>query len=393
MLAIAFLVQDHLSVPQADDPHFLALASARPFDEILRFGVNKERLYIAWLRALVLVLEGHATVEFANAAILAVASALLFLNWLKRLRISTLPAIGAALLLGGGFLSLGVWPRNGMFGFVVYLAFAVPALAQSTPGRRFGVIVLGCVAASLARPEYALGLPIAVGLGLAMIASRRSGWRDLGFLGAAVGLSALTAVTVGLPFFSNADRAQFALSQHFALNWTSWHEPIAVNPWIEHERVWAEQFGGATGLLSALGNNPGAMALHLAHNTVRAVPLVLLTSVSPVRTDLVPAPVDLADWLPLLPILLLVLWAARRGARAASPERLRGAYTALSIWIPAILPTLAETVILYPRYHYLFAMNAAWLTLLALLLSRESGGRCSPRIHRPSSSRASEPVA
>jgi hypothetical protein len=284
------------------EPFYIQMAQ-RPLLNILSEDPAWGPLYAVWLKPFVAALGDPVTVYTANLYGLSVGVSVLIYLYVLLLTRRAAVGVGAALF----FLvcDFNVPLSSKVSGFALMIVLAGLAVSELLPAgaRRMSVAAAGVLLASYARPEL---YPAALCLCLAAVWCARTelgesgrlsdlaarsdqreraiettpaagpGWSVL--LWPATGLASISilAFWVGTPLFSpyhSSGRLLTAFREHFAWNWSRWH-----NESPDFFSIWEHEFGGAQTTLQALRNNPGAVAHHLIDNLLGTVNLMATTA-------------------------------------------------------------------------------------------------------------------
>ena len=324
-------------------------------------------LYPLWYRALSVVEPDPVRLYFLNWFVLTAslplllyalarrsgaplaASAIVAVAWSTSSAVMTWPFVSkfAALVLGLGALGATLIRDRRIAAAVTALALALTAYARAelaVPSFAFaGVLALWSI--------WSIGKTFR---GPSTRARRTQRRRSL------LALAICIAAPLGLrAFFGDphqGGRAFFAFGQHYALNVVE-AKHLTVDPWPIWDRFVREAFPHATTISEALKENPEAFLWHIRRNAStwsRALEELLapMHHVPWTIERLVTGAVDLVF---LGGLVALVF---RR-------ERLDRRFVA---WLPLLaviaLTTMASTLLVYPREHYLLPL--AWLGLAAL---------------------------
>lgn len=319
-------------------------------------------LYPAWYRLLSVFQPDRLQLYFLNWFVLTAALPIA-LYALARRSGATLAAAAAIAAAWSVSSSAMTWPFVTKF---TALLLAVGAFAATFARDRRIAALIGSVTLSLAayaRAELTMFAhayaAIVATWGLASFLRRSRPWR-MRWPGLAVALAAIaTAALLRLRFGDTGtwNRAYFAFAQHYALNLVE-DGRLAIDPWTNWHTLSRPSFPHANTVLDALKENPTAFAWHVTRN-VKTIPVTLDELFKPLRH--VPVPVrnlaTLAFDLALVAGALgFVFFRARR------PGRVR-------LWLPLLVlvgaSTLASSLVVYPRQHYVLPFCAIGTAALA----------------------------
>jgi hypothetical protein len=248
---------------------------------------------------------------------------------------------------------IDVWP------FVTFLATSVLALGAALASRcrpgpmAWAVLGLTLLVAGYVRPEAYVAFACFCLAGLAgalWVLRYRPQWRPS--LAAAVLLVLLPALAlgkwVGVPM--GGGRAFFAFGQHYSLNVTHVRH-LSCDPWVDWERNFRQDFGGAQTFAQALQANPRAFLWHVGVN-VRTLPGALLKLVVP-NLELY----RIFFWglcgVLILAVVLGGIGVCRRLAAGGPGEDRRGLLRALLLLGFVLVPTTTTILLIHPRVHHL----------------------------------------
>jgi len=348
------------------EPFYIDMAQ-RPVSRILTENPAWGPLYALWLKPWVAVLHDPVAVYTANLYALSFGVSVLIYVYLLLLTRRATVGLGAALFFLVSDLNVPLYSKVSGFALMMVLAGFTVSEAMPAGGPRMTAAATGMVFAAYARPEF-----YPAGLGLCLVALWRAG-SAVGAAGRRILLWPVTllafilflALGTGAPIFSpgrDNSRSFMAFREHFAWNWTRWHDQGR-----DFSSIWQQEFGGARTLLRAFLNNPGAVLHHLLDNFLGTVRFmagaafdhypVLAPATSPalVRTEnlLVSAAVFGS-------LVLVVVRPRLRRAMADRYGHVLLPYAAL-----AMCSLVAATVI-YPCTYYLI-IPGVLLTLAAAL--------------------------
>jgi len=159
-------------------------------------------------------------------------------------------------------------------------------------------------------------------------------------------------------------RSVYAFGQHYARNQACLHLDWAVG--LHWEEVLQQEFGGADSLLRAVRANPGAVIRHVRCNVqtfAQQLPLLLVRSAFGGERLLLRLFVGGMVWLALA--RWRWFWAR---VRASWQDGM------LLIGVLSLLPFLLDTLLIYPREHYLTALILPFWVLLAAVFGPQEGG-------------------
>lgn len=249
------------------DSYYIQMAQ-RPLASILAEAPAWGPLYAVWLKPFTAALGDPLAVYAANVYALSFGVSLLIYLYLLLLTRRVAVAAGAALF----FLpcDLNVPLSNKVSGFALMVTLAGLTASELAPAgaRRMSVAAAGILFASYVRPEF---YPAALALCLAAAWMARkefheSGRRTLLWPGTVGAALLLGAVWPGPPLSagdSSSGRLFMALREHFAWNWSSWH-----NQGRDVFSIWGQEFGGAESTLAAFLTNPWALLHHVLNNVL-----------------------------------------------------------------------------------------------------------------------------
>lgn len=254
----------------AMDPYYIDLAQ-RPVTDILHSDPSWGPLFALWLKPLVTLLGDPLHVYFANVAALSVAVSVAIYAYL--LLLTRRAAVAAAGSLSFLISTWNVPIDSKVSNFALLVVIGGLAAAEAVPvgARRMSVAGLAVLLASYARPELYPAAPVfaAAALWLAR-ADDRGAW--MWAIAASIAILA-PVVWTGTPASGRndgADRLLQSLQEHFAWNWNQWHDAHA-----SALSIWRQEFGAADTALAAVLANPGAVARHVADNTLGALRLIV----------------------------------------------------------------------------------------------------------------------
>ncbi|WP_207478599.1 hypothetical protein [Arenibaculum pallidiluteum] len=378
VLGLFWLAEGTLGIPQADDPGYQSVVG-RTVADVLAASPDGSRAYILWYKLLALIDSGTSGLTALNAVLLGTALAVLVFLHVSQASGSWWTGLAIGSVVACSYLNLGGWPKVSHFALAIVLLGLVLGGRMERPAAQFGILAAALLAGSMARPELLIGFAMALALCVAWpVLERRD--RKFGLMVAAALLAAagLTHILIGLPMTSSGVRTGVALSQHFALNWVGW-EGSPRDPWLEHEAIWRDVFGGARGLLEAWEAHPSAMARHLGENLVRTLAMPVAAAFAPAAAPIEVAPVLLwRPWLAagyILGAAFLVVSIAAYWSRALLQERGRTILCEALKLSCVVLPAMLSSILIYPRYHYMLGIALPLLMMGGLGIGLRWGGR------------------
>lgn len=334
-LGFAWLWQD---IGFFDETIYLAQAAMLSPEWLLN-GLEKAPLYAGWYKLLSWFCPDPLQRYFLSWALLVGVTLLLPLlfrlqgAWLYALALACLPIFR-------------IWPYVSLPVAIILLIGLLLVLRHRLSSRAaITMVLMACVLAAYVRSEYAYGVFCACGayaVSLIFTGNRTGRARQL------LLLTLLLGVSIGMAHvqrLSDTGRSGVAFAQHVNLRAFERGE-LAANPWTSDHAL--REFGlGAgqnaatvsSGLGSFLRADPQRFAHHLLLNLL-----------------------DPRAWLLTATVLLLTLWPWLRPGH----RELRSASLYVGL---ASLPTLAATVLIYPRLHYAVSV-LPMLVVMAILLLR-----------------------
>mgnify|MGYP000529399046 CR=1 FL=1 len=355
-LGLALLWQD---IGFYDETIYLAQA-AMVTPEWLLSGLEKAPLYAGWYKLLGLACPNPVQLYFLSWGVLA--GLILMLPLLFRLPGAWLYAFALACLP-----IFRIWPYVSLPVAVILLVGLLLVLQ-----RRLSMVmstamaVVACILAAYVRSEYVYGIFCAFA---AFAVVSLCDWRQADKARRLPLLLVLFGLTVWMAHvqqLSDTGRSGIAFAQHVNLRASERGELVGTNPWTSDHAL--REFNIDTGHNAA--NTSASVADFMRANPQRFAHHLWLNLL------------DLRTLLLTATILLLVLWPWWRGGHAA----LRPA----SIYVGLVsLPTLAATLLIYPRLHYAVSILPL-LVVLALLLLRPQ--RLLKLVHAPWLLLAASPV-
>jgi hypothetical protein len=359
------------------DPLYIRIAR-RPLAGILSEEPGWGPLYSVWLKPMVAVLADPVAVYTANIYALSLGiSLLIYLHLLLATRRAA-PAVGAALFFLISDFNVPLSSKVSGFALLVVLAGLTASLLLKSGARRTSVVALGVLLASYARPEL---YPAALCL---IVLALFSGYREQRASGAtvllwpALGLAAivLLALWLGTPIFSprhGGERFMLAFREHFAWNWTRWHDEGRY-----FLSIWEEEFGGAQTTFQALRNNPGVFAHHLTDNLIGTLRF-MVGSVFDHHPVLAPATSAGAVRVESLVMSLVVLGSlAFVSSRSALRRQLLDSHgDILLVYVIIAAFPLASATVIFPVPYYLIIPGVLLMlagTLAATIIVPEYRG-------------------
>lgn len=334
-LLLALLWQD---IGFYDETIYLAqLTMVTP--EWLLSGLEKAPLYAWWYKLLSGLCPDPVQLYFLSWGLLV--GLLLTLPLLFRLPGAWLYALALACLP-----IFRIWPYVSLPVAVILLVGLLLVLQRRlSPAAAIAMALLACFIAAHVRSEYVYGVFCAFA---AFAVATLCGWHQQGRAGRLLLLLLLLGVTVWMAQvqrLSDTGRSGVAFAQHVNLR-ASERGELAANPWTSDHAL--REFGLGAGQNAA--NTSAGLGDFLRADPQRFARHLLLNLLDP-RT-----------WLLTVAVLLLVLWPWLRQGRA----ELRPA----SVYVGLVsLPTLAATLLIYPRLHYAVSILPV-LVVLALVLLR-----------------------
>jgi hypothetical protein len=335
------------------EPFYIQMAQ-RPVATILAGDPAWGPLFALWLKPFVILLGDPLAVYTANLYALSVCVSVLIYVYLLLLTRRAAVAVGAALFFLVCDLNVPLFSK--VCGFALMMALTGLTVSELVPpgAPRVGVAALGVLLASYARPElYPAALCLcAASVWLALRQAKTSGWRVLCWPSGVMIALLVPVFSMGTPLDGPAhgnDRLLMAFREHFARNWTRWH-----NEGGYFLAIWQREFGDAQTPLQAVLHNPRVAAHHLADNLLGALRF-MVTSVFNHYPLLAPAT---QPYLMMIENALaagaafggLLLVAARRDWR----RQMRARYGHLLLPYAVLLGVafLSATAI-FPAVHYL----------------------------------------
>ena len=224
-------------------------------------------LYSLWYLVLSQIERNPVRLVDFNFRLMAVVLPCILFAALRRARCGLVPSVLAAFFLIINNLSLDAPTRSIHFAVMCLGAGMLGALWATERIKQVSLLGLGAVAASFARPEYAL---LAMGMAVAALAFcvTRRFQLSRGEWGWLLGTGALVAVLVtilGAPIFAGNNRSFAALCQGFSSNYVTTH-PSELNGWKDHVMIVQNIFGSCKSVSQAALNNPKMFFWHFSYN-------------------------------------------------------------------------------------------------------------------------------
>jgi hypothetical protein len=342
-----------LDPTNSEDAFYIHMAQ-RPIVSILREDPAWGPLYAVWLKPLSAALHDPVMVYLENLCDLSVGVSVLI--YLYLLLLTRQAAVGVAAALFFLICDLNVPLSSKVSSFAAMVVLAGLAVSELVPAgaRRLTVAGAGTLLSSYARPEL---YPAALGLCLAAFwVGRReaaaAGVKVLRWPAACLLATLLLAASIGPPLWApdrGSGRLLMAFREHFAWNWSRWHNRPGY-----FLAIWDREFGGAQTLLQALRNNPGAVAHHLSDNLLGTVRFMVTSAFDHyplVAPSLRPALVKAESLLVSTAVFgSLILVACRPRLRREMLDRYG---YALFVYLTLGLCSLTSAIVVFPVAPYL----------------------------------------
>lgn len=336
------------------DPFYITM-SRQPLSRIFAQEASWGPLYAVWLRPLSLWLEDPLVVYRANvrALSLLVSVDLYLFLWLRTRRPGV--AVAAAVVFVLSDVNVPLFSKVSEFAVGVVLLGLILGECVSRGSRRLAVGGAAIALAAYARPELypaALLVLLVSAWGIGQTGRRRFAVALL-VLGFAVGLPGAVAGE------ANA-RLLLAFREHFAWNWTRWHDrPQSV------DAAWREAFGAATSVSAAAAANPAAFVRHVGDNLIGATRFSAGWSMNHwpiIAPHTMPGTVDVEN-----AVFQLLAWVA---LGVAGWRRALARHRDLAVVTAALLFSgMVSAGVVYPSPHYLMPTACLFVMWSALALT------------------------
>jgi len=319
-------------------------------------------LYPMWYRLLSFVEPDRLRLYFLNWYVLT-ASLPVVLYALAR-RSGAPLAAAAAISVAWSVSATGLtWPFVTKFAALVLAVGALAATYARDPRTAAAISSITLSMASYARPElsmfaFALGGIVALWGIASVIARRNSSWHARRPGAVAALLAVTTAALLRLRFgdTGTGNRAYFAFGQHYALNVIE-DKQLPIDPWTNWYGIAKEAFPTASTVVGAAKENPNAFQWHITRNlaTLPTTVVELFRPLFYVPVPLRQLTIHAFDLALVLGIVGLLFFRARR-------------FSHIHRWLPLLAivgaSTLASSLIVYPRQHYVLPF--CFLSIAAL---------------------------
>lgn len=331
-------------------------------------------LYSLWYFLLSQWQTDQIDLYYMNHRLLTIGLPILLYIALRRFSVNRLLAAVLSALFVVAQANLLGWPKPAHFALATVLAsFIVASFFKQRPAQ-LAVLAVGALAATYSRPEF-FNTFLLLLVWLAWRVARTNGPRRMGSMVtfvAAIALSGLLLITLGLPIGGDSERSLAAFGQHFSLNWIRWNNSNLSN-WTDWQQILGNNFGDISSASQALLANPTAFLRHIFSNVV-LTPIRSLPLLAPATTLLLPMS---SRWLLIERIALLALviglfvLTLRLRERHTRPQNrqtwlLFGAYAIMS---------LITILIIFPRDHYLLLPLVLLIITLAIVIGQSDTQR------------------
>jgi hypothetical protein len=348
------------------DPLYIEMAQ-HPIGHILTSDPAWGPLYALWFKPFVAMLGDPVAAYTANIYALSIAVTGLIYCYIVVLTGRAAWGVAAACLFLIADLNVPLAGKVSDFALLLVLIGLTASELVATASQRATVVAAGVLLAAYARPEF---YPAALCLlAEAFWRARAEAFpsRRAALVWPAALLIAMlgAAVWMGTPVLGRAQggsRLLAAFQEHFAWNWSQWHNRPEY-----FLAVWEEEFGAAHSLLQAVWNNPGAAAHHVGQNFLGSIGFLAGSAFDhyPVLTPATSTTAAKAESLLTSAALLGLLGAAvvRRAWRRQLVDRY--GHVLFTYAILAAVP-IASAIVIFPLARYL-VVPAVLLLLMATL--------------------------
>ena len=252
------------------DPLYIEMAQ-HPIAHILATDPAWGPLYALWFKPFVAILGDPVAAYTANIYALSIAVTGLIYGYVAVLTRRAAWGVAAACAFLIADLNVPLAGKVSDFALLLVLAGLTLSELVAAGSRRATVIAAGVLLAAYARPEFypaALCL-LAAALWRARAEVHPSRWAALAWPAALFIAMLVAAVWIGTPLLGRAQdgsRLLAAFQEHFAWNWSQWHNRPEY-----FLSVWEQEFGAARSLFQAVWTNPGAAAHHFGQNLLGSI--------------------------------------------------------------------------------------------------------------------------
>ncbi len=348
------------------DPFYIQMAR-RPLSSLLSEVPAWGPLYAVWLKPFVAALGDPLAVYVANLYALSFGVSVMLYLYLLAVSRRTEVAVVAALFFVVSDFNVPLSSKVSGFALLVVLAGLTFSEAAPAGAARMTVAAVGILLASYVRPEFypaALGIFVAA-TWLACGEVRKSGPQALLWPTTGLVFILVSALWSGTPLGGAAHdggRLFIALREHFAWNWSRWH-----NEPPDFLDIWGRVFGGAPTVLQAVLRSPAAIFRHLGDNLLGTVRFMVATAFAhyPLLAPATSPALVTAENLSLSTAVIgsLVVAAKRPSTRRQLLERYGHA---LLVYAALAMCSVVAAVAIFPLPYYLL-MPAVLLMLAGTL--------------------------
>lgn len=334
-------------------------------------------LYSVWYHLLHLLKYDSIELYFFNyRAMTVLPAAALFLA----LRASGVPRIfSIALALGllVNSANLPVWPKVSHFALSVLLIGLALTGATKKLSIKLALLLITCLAASYARPEYFIS---AIGFGILFIAlipydAKIDGIKKI------LPLTAMLAVLLGgsiLHFgipIGGDNRSMVAFGQHYSKNWVRWNADDR-NSWTNWEAIVEKDFGNARNISDAMTFNPHAFGYHVFDNLKKIPGSIISTFASSYPLNRWGRfGVAIGIFIIFLAMVIFAWQAELKtyGGFQWIMERMQATWFELASVLILLAPSAVSVLVIYPRSHYILIPGVLILFIAAVFLTKGIG--------------------
>ncbi len=326
--------------------------------------------YAVWYKLLSLFQQDSLDLYYLNYRLMTILISVGFFLLLALSNIRFWVAFGVGLLFLFADINLPVWPKISHYCvFVFIMGVAVMRFLPSTVLKLSFMLPVSLYIA-YARPEFYLtfvGIFVLIPFSIWVDASSRNK-RSIFLSAIIIALTIAVHLIMGNPLFNfQGDRSALAFAQHFMLNYFQWNN-IDQDFWITWMPYFEKEFGNAPSLKAAFQANGDLFIRHIVNNVQQYVTSAYrLYSDVMLPEKLIPLPQKARVAILVFGGAISTIWLGKSIFTSALLSNLRRNMLVIVLLMLFVAPSLAASVTIYPREHYML-LHVPIVILMACLL-------------------------
>jgi hypothetical protein len=330
-------------------------------------------LYSLWYWMLSFINSDPVALFYMNFKITAIIPPLLFFILLRKNKVQTATALLISWMLMISLGNLMTIPRVthlGLFLIITPMFFINPEKKMLVSG---WFLIIFLLIASYVRPEFMLAALLAFGFmgyhSLRKYKLYNPGLLIFGWLGVVLSFVTL-AFFFELPWLQDESRRGFfALCQHFAYNYASWH-PGTGNSWYLTPEIIHKVFGQADSYSDLISENPIMLLKHMGYNMLLFVQYIFgITFIHNrlILADHTRVQMYFEGLMLFLCFLGWIIWACLNNKDLVK-RNFRSNRKLFLLFSFIGLPSVIGSIIIYPRWHYMIVVVYMLLAFISILI-------------------------